>query len=134
MAYLTRSQISLYTKDQELPNLDDDSGLNEDLILSTVDVVETEINSYLRQAGYKLPLETGSESKLLFITIPVYRYFITLQSGMQTEQITKDYEIALNKLKAIAKGEMLLDLKTNDSDLPPEKNNKGWGFIATGRR
>jgi phage gp36-like protein len=133
MAYLTRDQINLYCKQQELPNNFNDNSLNEDAILSTVDVMQTEIDSYLRQGGYKLPITAGKESKMLFVIIPVYRYYITIQSGMQTEQISKDYEIALNKLKAIAKGELLLELEKVGSENPPESNGGGWLFIPTGR-
>jgi phage gp36-like protein len=134
MAYLTRDQIGLYCKNQELPNNLDDTGLNEELILSTIDLMQSEIDSFLRQGGYKLPIESGSQIKILNLTIPVYRYYITLQSGMQTEQISKDYEIALNKLKMIAKGDILLDLKTNDTEESPTKNNSGMFFLSTGRR
>lgn len=134
MAYLTRDQIGLYCKEQELPNSPLDNGLDEELILSTIDLMESEINTFLRQGGYKLPLEAGTEIKIINLVIPVYRYYITLQSGMRPESISKDYEIAFNKLKMIGEGKILLDLKTNDTDESPVKNNAGMFFISTGRR
>lgn len=134
MAYLTREQITLYCNNNELPDDPENECLNEELILSTISVMENEINDYLRQGGYKLPLEAGSELKILHLSIPVYRYYITLQSGLRTESISKDYELALSKLKMIAEGKLSLSLKTNDSEELPVKNNTGWSFISTGRR
>jgi phage gp36-like protein len=134
MAYLTRDQIALYCSDKELPDDPENQGLNEELIISTISVTENEINNYLMQGGYKLPLESGSELKILHLTIPVYRYHITFQSGLRTESILKDYEIALSKLQKIAEGKLTLSLKTNDTDEIPVKSNSGMFLISTGRR
>ncbi len=120
--YLTDAEVKIFCKSVELP-LDENDVLDQEQINATIPFPRYEIEPALRAGGYKTPLTTQEEVDVLkYISVPIFKYYITNNNGARTEQIEKDYERAKEELKKIAKGSIIINLP---SDKNPDENVSG---------
>lgn len=113
--YLTRTEIGNYFKERELP-LDVNDNINENKINICIDLVRREIEPFLKEGGYKVPLTTQSQvDSLKHFSFPIFNYYVNSDSGSRTEQIFSDYQFARSQLKRIANGEISLTNIEKDS-------------------
>lgn len=127
MAYCTIEDIKNIIPERELINLTNDNPsesfvIDESRFEAVCIVADSLINGYVR-ARYKLPLKTTP----LFIKqisqdICAYRLY-TRRPREIPGHIVKNYEYAINNLKEIKKGNLLLEDCTEDSEseLQPPK-------------
>lgn len=114
--YITRQQITEDIDEIEYPRNDDNS-INETRISNTIPFPRLEIEPYLAEAGYQVPVvEQADVDKLYIYARPIYRYYLTATNGARTEQIEEGYKNAIDRLKAIAKGNINLNIPVDDSD------------------
>lgn len=125
LEYLTRAQIGIFLIEKELP-LDQTNNnlLDEVKIESVIPFVRQEIEPYLKEAGYIVPLtEQSSIDQLTYISVPIYKFHITNSNGMRTKQTEEDYNNAKSRLNKIAKGDINLDI-------PKEEDGSDSEFLG----
>jgi phage gp36-like protein len=114
--YLTRQEIGYYLRDQELP-LNENDEIKEEKINLSIDLVRREMEVFLREGGYKVPLLLQEEvNQLKHLSLPIFKYYVNSDSGSRTEQIIKDYDYARSQLKRIANNTMSVDIPKNIAD------------------
>lgn len=113
LEYITYEEVLIHCRSQELPLLDDDSDFNKPLIDLIIKYPRNQIEKVLKASGYITPLITKEQTeKLDYITVPFFRYYITQNNGLRTEQIKEDYLEAKTNLSRIGAGKDILDLPT----------------------
>lgn len=113
LEYITYEEVLIHCRSQELPLLDDDSDFNKPLIDLIIKYPRNQIEKVLKSAGYITPLTTKEQTeKLDYITVPFFRYYITQNNGLRTEQIKEDYAEAKANLNRISARKDILDLPT----------------------
>lgn len=122
LEYLTDAEVKIFCKPEELP-LDENDVQDQEQIDATIPFPRYEIEPALRAGGYNTPLtEQAQVDSLKYLSVPIFKYYITNNNGSRTEQIEKDYERAKEELEKIANGEVNLELP---SILDPDETNNG---------
>lgn len=117
MDYLTRAEIDIYLRTEELPLDSNDNNVNEDKITLCIDLVKSEIEPFLNEGGYVVPLTTQAQvDSLKHISLPIFKYYVNSDSGSRTEQIVNDYQFARSQLKRIANNEINLTVIDKQED------------------
>lgn len=123
MDYLTRAEVDIYLRTEELP-LDQNDDVNEDKITLCINLVKGEIEPFLSEGGYIVPLTTQSQvDSLKHISLPIFKYYVNSDSGSRTEQIVNDYQFARSQLKRIASNEI------NLTAIDKQEDNLGNGSL-----
>ncbi len=122
LEYLTDAEVKIFCKSVELP-LDENDVLDQEQIDATIPFPRYEIEPSLRAGGYNTPLtEQDQIDSLKYLSVPIFKYYITNNNGARTEQIEEDYKRVKEELEKIANGKVNLQLP---SILDPDEDNLG---------
>ncbi len=106
--YLTRQEVEVYYRDRQLP-LDDNDNTNEDKITECINLIRAEIEPYLIEGGYKVPLTEQVEvNSIKHISYPLLDFYMNNDSGNRTRETITNYDYARSLLKKIANGDVNL--------------------------
>jgi phage gp36-like protein len=123
LEYLTDAEVKIFCKEVELPLDEDTDTLDQVKIDATIPLVRYDIDMYLTAGGYATPLDTQENiDEIKMISIPVFKYHITNNSGARTETILEDYKLAIGKLTKISEGKLILTLPSKNN---PDKDVSG---------
>ena len=123
--YITRQDVTDLIDEIEYPRNDDNS-INEVRIEKLMSFPRREIEPYLAEAGYKVPVELQTDiDRLEYITVPIFKYYMTNNNGNRTEEIIEGYNNAKSVLNKIANGKVTIKGLPLDED---NTSNSGLSF------
>jgi len=114
--YITRAQVSKHIDEIEYPRLPDNS-IDEERIAETMTFPRKEIEPYLIQGGYVVPVILQEDiDQMINIVLPIFKYYMTNNNGNRTDEITEGYNNAKSILNKIASGKTTLNIENDISN------------------